>query len=63
MSDEPTSSFATKFCARTKAIREATGWTQAKMAKALGVPEETYKNTNCLSITLRLRLLRSIGLL
>jgi transcriptional regulator with XRE-family HTH domain len=37
------SEFTTALCARVRALRQATGMTQAGMAKALGVGAEAYR--------------------
>lgn len=41
-STTPSSIFNVAFCARTKELRKARGWTQAQMAEALGIEKAAY---------------------
>jgi transcriptional regulator with XRE-family HTH domain len=43
MTSKPGDPFSIRFCERTRAIREAMGWSQKEMAHALGIPLENYK--------------------
>jgi DNA-binding XRE family transcriptional regulator len=43
MAAKPTVPFNIEFCRRTQAIRDAMGWGQARMAKALSISEDAYK--------------------